>query len=463
MRIHHHLFLLLHLLPAISMTASNGVNTQFSLSSYETVIPQKITSNMSDELMVSYAIKMQGKEHIIHLKKEVLSPGDSLNSTHDKELTLHPHFPTNESNCFYKGYIVDVPNSSVTLTTCSGLRGLLHAGNVSYWIKPLDFSQFQHLIYPLMSKSRNMHGFAENDIVLQRKKRDSLPAWQVALYRDRDKMVMLYLVMDQAMFQNMGLSESDVFNRLIKAVLQLSMIFWDIKLSAILKGVDIWKDGNKISVEGSALEILARFMLWRQSHVLPRVQHDVAYLLVYRQNPESPGKTTFGGVCTHKAGGVLFYSLIPENVRPFAAALGHMVGHAVGMKHDNGRNCKCGRSYCLMNTLAFVNYTATLSDCSAADFDDFLLRNEGLCLIESRDNTSPGSPLCWDYVLQPGEDCDCQDGNNCNGRGNCCLMCTLTKGSTCSFGECCINCKKPSSLPSPIEDPIHNCGMADQS
>uniref|UniRef100_A0A8C0HL43 ADAM metallopeptidase domain 32 n=1 Tax=Buteo japonicus TaxID=224669 RepID=A0A8C0HL43_9AVES len=50
--------------------------------------------------------------------------------------------------CHYRGYVEGFPSSAVTLSTCSGLRGLLQFENVSYGIEPLGYSPaFEHFVY----------------------------------------------------------------------------------------------------------------------------------------------------------------------------------------------------------------------------------------------------------------------------------------------------------------------------
>ncbi|XP_075379698.1 disintegrin and metalloproteinase domain-containing protein 18-like [Mycteria americana] len=53
-----------------------------------------------------------------------------------------------KGGCYYRGYIDGFPSSAVTLSTCSGLRGLLQFENVSYGIEPLGYSPaFEHFVY----------------------------------------------------------------------------------------------------------------------------------------------------------------------------------------------------------------------------------------------------------------------------------------------------------------------------
>uniref|UniRef100_A0A8C0ZPT3 Disintegrin and metalloproteinase domain-containing protein 2 n=1 Tax=Castor canadensis TaxID=51338 RepID=A0A8C0ZPT3_CASCN len=67
--------------------------------------------------------------------------------------------------CYFQGYIEGYPNSMVILSTCTGLRGLLQFGNVTYGIEPLESSiGFEHVIYQVKNKKKGIPLYAEKDI-----------------------------------------------------------------------------------------------------------------------------------------------------------------------------------------------------------------------------------------------------------------------------------------------------------
>ena len=47
-----------------------------------------------------------------------------------------------------------------------------------------------------------------------------------------------------------------------------------------LVGLEIFKEENPFNVELSAPEVLTGFVQWRKTDLLPRIQHDVAQLIV---------------------------------------------------------------------------------------------------------------------------------------------------------------------------------------
>ncbi|KAB0373166.1 hypothetical protein FD755_014825 [Muntiacus reevesi] len=73
-----------------------------------------------------------------------------------------------QGHCFYQGYATEIPNSVVTLSTCSGLRGLLQFENVSYGIEPLESSTtYEHVIYLIRDKKSDFSPITENNSTTQ--------------------------------------------------------------------------------------------------------------------------------------------------------------------------------------------------------------------------------------------------------------------------------------------------------
>lgn len=46
-----------------------------------------------------------------------------------------------------------------------------------------------------------------------------------------------------------------------------------------LLAVEVWSEGDKITVGSSARAVLERFLRWRREELLPRLSHDNAQLL----------------------------------------------------------------------------------------------------------------------------------------------------------------------------------------
>lgn len=54
-----------------------------------------------------------------------------------------------------------------------------------------------------------------------------------------------------------------------------------LNIQIVLVGLEIWTDKNQISVmEGSAGDVLSRFVSWRQTDLLKRSRNDVSHLIM---------------------------------------------------------------------------------------------------------------------------------------------------------------------------------------
>lgn len=53
-----------------------------------------------------------------------------------------------------------------------------------------------------------------------------------------------------------------------------------LNIRVMLMGLVVFKDSNPFSIEGSAGDVLGRFVKWRKASLLPTMRHDVGQLIV---------------------------------------------------------------------------------------------------------------------------------------------------------------------------------------
>lgn len=53
-----------------------------------------------------------------------------------------------------------------------------------------------------------------------------------------------------------------------------------LNIRVMLVGLVIFKDSNPFSIDGSAGDVLGRFVKWRQTSLLPTMRHDIGQLIV---------------------------------------------------------------------------------------------------------------------------------------------------------------------------------------
>lgn len=61
--------------------------------------------------------------------------------------------------------------------------------------------------------------------------------------------------------------------------LRAPQFFQPLGVRVALVAVEVWSEGDRFTVGGSARAVLERFLRWRREELLPRLPHDNAQLL----------------------------------------------------------------------------------------------------------------------------------------------------------------------------------------
>ncbi|XP_048950784.1 disintegrin and metalloproteinase domain-containing protein 18 isoform X8 [Canis lupus dingo] len=128
-------------------------------------VPWKIRSNKSEnsEKQVIYIITIDEKPYTLHLRKHSFLSHNFLVYAYNETGFLHSESSYFKMHCHYQGYVADIPNSLATLSICSGLRGFLQFGNITFGIEPLESSaSFEHIIYQVKNDDPDIPLLAEN-------------------------------------------------------------------------------------------------------------------------------------------------------------------------------------------------------------------------------------------------------------------------------------------------------------
>ncbi|KAM6191181.1 uncharacterized protein WM294_012864 [Sarcoramphus papa] len=346
--------------------------------------------------------------------------------------------------CHYRGYIEGFPSSAVTLSTCSGLRGLLQFENVSYGIEPLGYSPaFEHFVYrvsdektagSLLASShpeRGPGGLAAEEMILTVTylEVNSVEALllnghlsSVANLRNKvaplsaaarsPKYFKVYVVLDKALLRVLWIFVSTLFCFIVVNALSALMSSWVIfqynymgsdtnaatqkiiqvfnlvnsmfsalNVTIVLSSVELWTEKNKISTAGEADDLLQRFLQWKQSYLTLR-SYDIAYLLVYRDRAAFVGATAPGKGCQRDAAGAVAVYQEAVTLESFSVLLAQLLGRSLGLSYDDSRDCRCPGHVCLMSPEALrFSGAKAFSSCSIRDFETFLKHDGGACLF----------------------------------------------------------------------------------
>ncbi|XP_038559192.1 disintegrin and metalloproteinase domain-containing protein 9 [Micropterus salmoides] len=426
------------------------------LSSYQLTVPRPIGGRLRRDVdgrppnQVSYVISVDGNDHVVHLERnELLLPADFTVFSYSDNGSLITSRPPVQNHCHYQGFVQDMQGSSVALSICNGLRGVLHLTDDSYGIEPLDSAPDRHLVYRLQDVTSQPRGCGtphDHNNATERAQREP----EEIPHRRHSRMkrailhqthyVELLLVVDHERYNYMNRNETAVREEMVHLANLVDSIYIQLNVRVVLVGLEIWSQQNLISTEGGAGEVLSRFTQWREKELVSRRRHDSAQLILKKSFGATAGMAFVSTVCSRSHGGGI-NAFNNNNLPSFASIVAHELGHNLGMNHDDGRSCTCPTPACIMNSGA--TGSRNFSSCSADDFEKMILLTGGTCLLNvPRPDEAYSAPYCGNRLVDVGEECDCGSQKECE-EDPCCeyQTCKLKSGAQCAYGECCSKCQ----------------------
>ncbi|CAI5774925.1 and metalloproteinase domain-containing 9-like [Podarcis lilfordi] len=431
-------------------------------STYEIVIPQRLTDRVKRwthshkehlDNQLSYLIQTGNGTHILKLKKNKNLIGENfILYTYRKDGKLEATPFKAKAHCYYRGVVEGIEDSLLALSTCDGLRGMLHIGSKRYGLEPVNGSdRFEHFFYALENsphepfscgvpnddheqstktflKYTNISHSPFNSDKILRRRRAVLP---------EKRYVELYMVVDKNRYLRKKSDAEAVQKETVELANYVDGMFSPLNIQVVLIGLEIWTQGNPIDVDsGSAGDVLGKFASWRETNLLKRSRNDVSHLIIGRSAfGATVGMAFVGTVCSPNHGGSIS-TFNHDAVIAHATVVAHELGHNLGMNHDDGR---CPGQYIMHSS---DNGSKNFSSCSANDFEDLILRGRGTCL---RNPPKPSDiytePACGNNIVDKNEECDCGTPEECT--NPCCdaATCKLKAGSECAEGLCCEKCQ----------------------
>uniref|UniRef100_K7FKV2 Disintegrin and metalloproteinase domain-containing protein 9-like n=1 Tax=Pelodiscus sinensis TaxID=13735 RepID=K7FKV2_PELSI len=439
-----------------------GAASQTSrLSTFEIITPRHLTDRErrhtylheehSDDYR-TYSVQTASGTYILKLKKnkKIISE-DFVLYTYSKNGKLEATHSKIKTYCYYHGVVEGVADSMLALSTCEGLRGILHIDGKRYGMEPVNTSAtFEHLFYPLEHVKQDpflcgVHGknvtnsFRYMNVshsTFSRKKRAVLP---------QTSYVELFMVVDNSRFLQKNSDPAAVQKEIIELINYVDGMYGALNIQIVLIGLEIWSDKNHINVmDGSAGEVLNRFVSWREKNLLKRSRNDVSHLIIGRHAFSGVvGMAFVSTICSQVQGGSIS-TLNDNNVLRHATVVAHELGHNLGMKHDDGRCPISTKESCISTNcnIMLSSGSKNFSTCSADDFENLILSGGGNCLKNApKPSDVFTEPFCGNNVVDKNEECDCGKPQECT--NPCCdaATCKLKSGSQCAKGLCCENCK----------------------
>ncbi|GCB81297.1 hypothetical protein scyTo_0021369, partial [Scyliorhinus torazame] len=235
-------------------------------------------------------------------------------------------------------------------------------------------------------------------------------------------------------------SFDEVRKRVFEAVNHINLLYKPLRTHVALIGLEVWSNGDKISVDKESGRTLSNILQWRKTHLLPRKQHDnIQFITHVDFNGDTIGLAQVSAMCTGGSGAV--NQDHQGNVHGVASTMAHEMGHNLGMNHDDN-TCLCSSDSCIMSPVLSSTLPTEFSSCSHQHFQSFALTHTAACLrdVPNRDEIV-SKPICGNQFLENGEECDCGKPAEC--RNPCCdaQTCRLHEGAQCADGACCQECK----------------------
>ncbi|XP_032559044.1 disintegrin and metalloproteinase domain-containing protein 19 [Chiroxiphia lanceolata] len=404
-------------------------------------------------LRAEVMVKAEGQELVLELEKNrnLFAPG--YTETHYSQTGQAQTTPlTHTDHCFYHGVVRGREHSSVTLSTCRGLRGLIVlSSNSSYILEPAPNSSNQHWIYRVdnLRLQRGACGYQDTGDAAedwlrdfttgmkpphQRVKRDTLQA---------TKYVELLLVADYAEFQKHHFSIEATRLKLVETANYVDKFYRSMNIRIALVGLEIWSNWNKCDVTENPYSTLKSFLAWSSKERVHR-KHDNAQLITgVPFKGTTVGLAPVMAMCSDfQSGGVnMDHS---DNAIGVAATLAHEMGHNFGMNHDSAGCCTtpAADGGCIMASATGHPFPKVFNQCNRRELENYLQSGGGMCLSNMPDTKKMyGGKKCGNGYLEDGEECDCGEVEECN--NPCCdaSTCSLKPGAECAHGNCCHQCK----------------------
>ncbi|XP_077933107.1 disintegrin and metalloproteinase domain-containing protein 12 isoform X2 [Halichoerus grypus] len=421
---------------------------------------------------LNFRMQLESKELIVHLERNEGLIASSFTETHYLQDGTDISLSRNHTgHCYYHGHVQGYSGSTASLSTCSGLRGLITFENNTYILEPMKNETNTYKLFPVENLKRTWGscGSQHSTSALAAENRLPPPSQTWARRHKREtlkmtKYVELVIVADNREFQRQGKDLEKVKQRLIEIANHVDKFYRPLNIRIVLVGVEVWNDIDKCSISQDPFTSLHEFLDWRKMKLLPRKSHDNAQLIsgVYFQGT-TIGMAPIMSMCTaEQSGGIV----MDHSDSPLGAAvtLAHELGHNFGMNHDTlERGCGCSvaadKGGCIMNPSTGFPFPMVFSSCSKKDLEVSLEKGVGMCLFNLPEvKQSFGGQKCGNGYVEQGEECDCGEPEEC--LNLCCnaTTCTLRPDAVCAHGLCCEDCRlKPAGTA--CRDSSNSCDL----
>uniref|UniRef100_A0A6P8I559 Zinc metalloproteinase-disintegrin-like atrase-A n=1 Tax=Actinia tenebrosa TaxID=6105 RepID=A0A6P8I559_ACTTE len=406
---------------------------------------------------ISFSVEGFGRRFVLQLSRNrgLLPKGSRHSFVSSKGILTSQPFKSID-NCYYHGTIKGLPKSSVAISTCGGIEGLIFDGNERFYIQPSEeIRNTTHANPHIMFKMSDLKlpkvkcGHDHEHDVMELLHTSKIKTRKRRNIDSETKYIELVLVNDNSQYKYY---QENTTQRALKIVNYVDSFYRALKVRVALIEMITWKDKDEILVGNNSNKALANFVKWRNVVLMKNrtFYHDNTQLLTHMQfERQTVGKAHVLAICTTRSAGVVRDH--SSNAAATAATLAHEMGHNLGLDHDDRKECKCPAKkkdqVCIMSGVARFEPATDWSSCSVKEFQKMLDKGLDSCLFNEPKELY-GDPVCGNGFKEEGEECDCGNYTECEKyTDNCCdpRTCKLLSHVECDEGPCCEKCKFKSS------------------
>ncbi|OCT89898.1 hypothetical protein XELAEV_18018512mg [Xenopus laevis] len=321
------------------------------LQEYAIIDPLKIQSRaQTGNEKVTYLIRTEGKPLLLRLKQKRESVLSNMKVfTYGKDNELIADEPYIQDSCYYHGYVEGYPESSVSLSSCAGLRGFIQYESFSYRIEPLDpHRTSKHIMY----RSEDRVGNLACGLKLKSKEHSLQLSSPVSHKSDGPMYIEFAVVVSNHWYRQMQ-NISQIVSEITEMVNLLDDMFQSINIRIVLIAIEVWTNENfSVASSTSGEHILEDFNNWKQREFVHRVFSDMEGFVA--ETAPSAGMGYTGNACT-KSFSHSFAVFKHFDVVERALIFAHNLGHALGMEHDDVNDESCEN--CIMHCCDMYNFS----------------------------------------------------------------------------------------------------------
>ncbi|XP_008581087.1 PREDICTED: disintegrin and metalloproteinase domain-containing protein 21-like [Galeopterus variegatus] len=416
--------------------------------SSEVVIPRKEMHHGKGVQVpgwLSYSLRFGGQRHVIHMRRrKLLWPRHLLVMTQDDQGALQMDFPYIPPDCYYLGYLEDIPLSMVTVDTCyGGLEGIMKLDDLAYEIKPLkDSSRFEHVVSQIVADTNAMgpmYRLGHRDVIdplFSVANASGAPRISSTLYSSHEAIVKGHIQAANSIYRIFNNVTSCVtylirISRLLDSFLHNLHFGYYFYLMTIYNQNDPVSSYNDFRVPGSPM-----YNYYKQVF-FDNYQPHSSVIIIKDRPHEADFEPDDYGLCS--ATGLIFTGELGRHYLLLSIIVTNQIGRTIGLAYDSPDDCVCQRrTSCIM--FRFPGLTDAFSNCSYLHVQNIVNHRRWCVFHQSRRVLNETDVRCGNYRVDRTEQCDCGSFKQCYDTACCTSDCQLTPGSACHVGACCTNC-----------------------